>query len=651
MLNNSFSFGVCLAALVISIVNLLYTLMLRRTEKPQNKIFICILIILIINSINGIISAVGRAMPDSDKMKIILDCSRYLYFVTHTALCPLFLYYIYCLIGEPLAMPGHNLKLKIYTVLFVIYELLVITNPLTHWVYSYNEEHVIQRHLGEYLIYLMAAVYYVIASFRLFFSWEVLSKRRRSTMTLFLIVAAAGILLQLLHKNLKVEVFMEAIGSVGILIALENDDDRKDFSSGFYNRATLNVDVAGWLRSKKRIPTSLVIIRIANFDLVSKMAASENFGIISDITGSYFKSLMNPGGLYTWSVYPANIYSPRPDTFVLSLRYELTQQAEQLAQSICSRFDSPWKYKGSQIQISAVVMLVNVLDRISSASELFYLINCPLPKNISKRFFRGKDLDYIIRRQAVESAVSRGLEENSFEVYYQPTYNIDGTLHGAEALLRMHDRELDLVMPDEFIPVAEQIGLIDAVDDFVLDSVCKFIKTGVPQKSGMDSINVNLSVVQCMRPGFVERVNSIVEGYGVDRRFINFEITESIAANDYGFLSNIIARLKRDGFMFSMDDYGTGYSNVSAVFSLDLDVIKIDKSLLWNAEKDELGMIILENTIRMIRQMKKKILVEGVETQTQIDLLDSLGVDYLQGFYFSKPVPKTDFVELIGGKC
>ncbi len=651
MLNNSFSFGVCLAALVISIVNLLYTLMLRRTEKPQNKIFICIIIILIINSMNGIISAFGRAMPDSGKMKIVLAWSRYLYFVTHTALCPMFLYYIYCLIGEPLTLPGHNLKIKVYTALFVLYEFLVITNPLTHWVYSYNESHVIQRHWGEYLIYLMAAVYYMIAIFRLFFSWEMLSKRRRSTMTLFLVVAASGILLQFVNKNLKIEVFMEAIGSIGILIALENDDDRKDFSSGFYNSATLNYDVSGWLRSKVRIPTSLVIIRIANFDLVSKMAGSDKFDIISDITGSYFKSLMNPGGVYNWAVYPANMYSPRPDTFVLSLRYELTQQAEQLAQSICSRFDSPWNYKGSQIQISAVVMLVNVLDRISSASELFYLINCPLPKNISKRFFRGKDLDYIIRRQAVESAVSRGLEENSFEVYYQPTYNIDGTLHGAEALLRMHDRELDLVMPDEFIPVAEQIGLIDAVDDFVLDSVCKFIKTGVPQKSGMDSINVNLSVVQCMRPGFVERVNSIVEGYGVDRRFINFEITESIAANDYGFLSNIIARLKRDGFMFSMDDYGTGYSNVSAVFSLDLDVIKIDKSLLWNAEKDELGMIILENTIRMIRQMKKKILVEGVETQAQIDLLDSLGVDYLQGFYFSKPVPKTDFVELIGGKC
>ena len=96
-----------------------------------------------------------------------------------------------------------------------------------------------------------------------------------------------------------------------------------------------------------------------------------------------------------------------------------------------------------------------------------------------------------------------------------------------------------------------------------------------------------------------------------------------------------------------MDDYGTGYSNVSAVFSLNLDVIKIDKSILWGAEKSTMGMVILENTIRMIRQMKKKILVAGVETEKQIELLEKMKVDYLQGFYFSKPIPKNDFIDLI----
>ena len=121
----------------------------------------------------------------------------------------------------------------------------------------------------------------------------------------------------------------------------------------------------------------------------------------------------------------------------------------------------------------------------------------------------------------------------------------------------------------------------------------------------------------------------------------------SIGADDYETLSQVIHRLKRGGFLFSMDDYGTGYSNVSAVFSLNLDVIKIDKSILWGAEKSTMGMVILENTIRMIRQMKKKILVEGVETEAQIELLAKMQVDYLQGFYFSKPIPKNDFIDLI----
>ena len=98
-----------------------------------------------------------------------------------------------------------------------------------------------------------------------------------------------------------------------------------------------------------------------------------------------------------------------------------------------------------------------------------------------------------------------------------------------------------------------------------------------------------------------------------------------------------------------MDDYGTGYSNIQSIFSLDFDVVKIDKSILWAAEKGELGMTILTNSINMIRQMKKKIVVEGVETESQIHLLEKLGVDYQQGFYFSRPIPKADFIREILG--
>ena len=203
-----------------------------------------------------------------------------------------------------------------------------------------------------------------------------------------------------------------------------------------------------------------------------------------------------------------------------------------------------------------------------------------------------------------------------------------------------------MLFPDEFIPVAENIGLIDAIDDFVLMDVCKTIKEEKLDEI-VDCINVNLSVIQLMKPDFVEHVNGLVEMTGVDKKFINFEVTESISSENYEIMNTAINNLKKEGFQFSLDDYGTGYSNMKALALMNLDCIKIDKSILWEAEKSELGFIILENNIRMIHQMHLNILVEGVETEAQIKLLEPMGVNYLQGYFFSKPVPKDKFLKIV----
>jgi EAL domain-containing protein (putative c-di-GMP-specific phosphodiesterase class I) len=191
------------------------------------------------------------------------------------------------------------------------------------------------------------------------------------------------------------------------------------------------------------------------------------------------------------------------------------------------------------------------------------------------------------------------------------------------------------------------MGLVEEIDDFVLNEVCKFIKSGIPKSKGMDCINVNLSVVQCLSPGFFEHTVRIVDKYEVDHAMINFEITESVGADDYQVLSEIAKNLKTSGFKLSMDDYGTGYSNMESIFALDFDVVKIDKSILWSAEKNANGRTILKNSINMIHDLGAAVLVEGVEKQEHIDMLTSLGVDYLQGYFFSKPVPKSTLLEII----
>ena len=637
MFDNRFAFGVALAAIVICIVNLIYTLIQRRTAKTQNKIYIVILVILITNSISNILSAVCKEpFLSYDTARSLNEFAKHFYFATHTALCPMFFYYVSSVSGVRFRLG--NIRTILYSVFFLMAELLALTNPLTNWVYLINADLSVHRNWGEYFIYLTALIYFILTFIIMFYSWEILSAKRRAAMIFFFVFTATGVVLQLIFKDLKVEVLAESVGFTGIMMSVENEDDRVDFGMGYYNRAALNLDLKSCFHNKREV--GLVILRITNFEVISKMVGSENSYIIADIIGPYLDSVAKH----------KYIYAPSPGTFVVTLYDRESKKAEKLSEDMVKRFEMPWDYNGRKIPLSAVVMTTNIPGKIKDVSQMFYMIDIPLPANLDKKLLKDDDLSMFFRRQAVESALSRGLEEGSFEVYYQPTYYLDQRLHGAEALVRMQDKELGRLYPDEFIPIAENIGLIDDIDDFVLEEVCKFLQTGIPQSAGMESINVNLSVLQCMRPGFVERICKIVESYQVEKSLINFEITESISADDYDTLSNVIIRLKEQGFHFSMDDYGTGYSNVSAVFSLNLDVVKLDKSLLWNAEKSGLGLIILDNTIRMIRQMQKEILVEGVETEAQIALLKSLAVDYLQGFYFSKPVPKDDFIKLIDRK-
>ena len=633
MFNNSFSLGVSISSLLICVVNLIYTLILRRTDKIQNRLFMALLGILIVNSITGIVTAFYSAEATFEHGMSALKMARYAYFATHTALCPLFFYYVSNVSFASIRLASR--KIFLLSLPFFVTEFLALSNPVTNIVWSYDENMAFHREWGEYVIYLAAFFYFVLAFLITMRSWDFISRKRRTALIFLFIMVAAGVLIQLLNKNLKVEVLAEAVGFTGLMMSVENEDDRLDIGMGFYNRTALSMDIGSCLKNDRKL--KLIMIRIRNYDLVNRLVETGETNTIADILSDFLKSV----------VPRYYIYVPEKDTFVLTLYNYNDRQAEVVADRISSRFDNPWDYGEYSIQLNAVVILADIPSQIRSTVELSYMIESPLPDEKDRDILKGQDLDFIMRRHAVEDAISRGFAENSYEVYYQPTYHIDGRLHGAEALIRMHDKTLGNLYPDEFIPIAEQSGLIDDIDEFVLEEVCKFLQTGVPQKNGIDNINVNLSVLQCMRPGFVESINRIVNRYGIDKKLINYEITESIAASDYDTLSHVIRKLRNEGFLFSMDDYGTGFSNVSNIFSLNFDVIKIDKSLLWDSEKSELGMVILESTIRMIQQMHKKILVEGVETEAQIELLKKLNVDYLQGFYFSKPIPKSQFIEHI----
>ena len=146
---------------------------------------------------------------------------------------------------------------------------------------------------------------------------------------------------------------------------------------------------------------------------------------------------------------------------------------------------------------------------------------------------------------------------------------------------------------------------------------------------------------------FTYNVVQYLKILGVSPKVISFEITESVAAENYEFLARMMRRISSDGHRFAMDDYGTGYSNLHSLMTLDFDTVKIDKSVLWDAEKSDMGMAILENSVNLLRSIDRLVLVEGVETQEQHDMLQRMGVDYYQGYYFARPMPKDEFVAFV----
>ena len=629
---NKFHIAFYAAALTISITVLVFTFIQRRTDRVQNRLFIVMLLLLTANSVNSIICSIAEPYAyTSEQAFKILDTNQFLYFLLHTALCPILYYYVISVTGE-LRKRSMWVNL-IYGIPVFITEFLVLLNPILHCVYYYDTETAFHRNWAEYLIYGAAALYFFMGMARLLLGWKAITKRRGMSLLYFFILTLGGIIIQFINIEIKSELFAESIALMGLMLAVESEDDRVDADTGIYNRRAMQMDIHNYFVMNEKI--HLIFIKLVNTELIIRATGSANSDCISMVTADYLKTL----------VKRYNIYHPNPETFLICVSQNDKDMVDELQKQITERFEEGFNIGNTSFFLDAVVLKTELSTDLKSVKDVFYIADCLIPADMTKK---EVDISWLMWRAEVERLITQSVADDKFDVYYQPIYSAkDLSLYGAEALVRMDEGDLGYISPEDFIPMAEQIGLVDQIDEYVLRSVCEFIKTGVPENLGLKNINVNLSVMQCLRPGFFENMTEIVDSYMIDHKMLNFEITETVGARDYHALANVARRLKAKGFSLSLDDYGTGYSNVESIFSLNFDVIKIDKAILWAAEREDHGRAILSNSTRMIHDMGYKVLIEGVEKESHLEMAKYMGADFLQGFYFSRPVPKERFIELI----
>jgi len=243
-------------------------------------------------------------------------------------------------------------------------------------------------------------------------------------------------------------------------------------------------------------------------------------------------------------------------------------------------------------------------------------------------------------RLSMENAMRRGLGNDEFEVYYQPKIELASNRAVClEALVRWHHPEMGLVSPADFIPLAEETGLIVPLGEWVLHTVCAQIKNR--QVAGLDPLRiaVNLSACQFRQTMLRQQVRRILDNTGVAPEWLELELTESVIMDDIQTSSTILRELKSMGVGISMDDFGTGYSSLSLLKRLPLDTLKIDRSFVRDITTDADDAAIVDAVISLAHSLRLRVIAEGVETGEQLDFLNSRGCDEVQGYLFSRPLP------------
>ena len=248
-------------------------------------------------------------------------------------------------------------------------------------------------------------------------------------------------------------------------------------------------------------------------------------------------------------------------------------------------------------------------------------------------------------RSEVSKKLIREIANNKFTVLLQPQIETStGNISGAEALVRKIDDDGNLITPDKFISSYEAKNIIRHVDLFVLESVCKILDKWRSENKPLIAISINLSRVTVMEYNIIDKICAICDHYDIPHNFINIEVTESISKMSDAVLFEIIERLRKEGFTISLDDFGSDYSNLSILTKIEFDNLKIDKSIIDNINNNPNARIIIEHVIDMCKHIEKtKTVAEGVETKEQFDMLENYKCDFIQGYYFSKPITVEEF--------
>jgi diguanylate cyclase (GGDEF)-like protein/PAS domain S-box-containing protein len=333
------------------------------------------------------------------------------------------------------------------------------------------------------------------------------------------------------------------------------------------------------------------------------------------------------------------------DEFIILLKNTSKEGTMHTANKLLEGLSYPFVLSGNELYITPSIGISMYPHDAISAEELIKNADLAMyeAKNKGRNtfvFFSSELFNNNFRKANLETKMRKALAKGEFELYYQPKIEIKTQkLIGFESLIRWNDPEEGMILPNEFIPIAEQSDLIISLGNWVLREAC--IQNKAWQTTGYSPVIVcvNLSVRQFLEKDFVEKVEMVLRETNLDPKYLNLELTESMVVMNIEMAVDILKKLKALGVFLSLDDFGQGFSSLNHLNKLPVDFIKIDKSFIWDLDKSESSRNIVSAIINVSHSLKRKVIAEGVETADQVEFLRTHGCNEVQGYYISKPLP------------
>lgn len=633
------------AFIILSI--LLFSLLFRKMNRGRiNTTYIALLLCLLIATFADALSTAHlTSITDSDLRNRYRMGISTVYFVFRILAGPIYIIFIGHMSGTWHRTKRHASFLAAFTLPYLLCFGLLIYNLGSKAIFHYTPEGAYVRGPLMVIFYIVGIYYMVISLVYLFQSRSILDKEKLFTLFMIFPLTGAAMIVQYFQPDYLLEMFAYAIVAMLINAIILRPEETIDPITGARSYRSFTMDMQKYYRSE--VPADIIFVRIKNSTALLSILGNEKHQKMQREVAVILRNTdtRKSHGLFHEVYYLYNgLYAILIDG---KTRKEF---ADTEAQRIFDIMKTPLHSSHLDLDMDASVCIVrtptdidNWDDLIAFANSFHY--NVPDDKVVilseiapEKQFQMKNNIDEII---------SNGIINHSFVMYYQPIYDVkEQRFTCAEALIRLFDENNGMVSPGVFIPSAEKSGAIHQIGEFVVQDVCEFIARQDMEELGLRYVEINLSAVQCMRNNIATKVNNVLKNCRIEPQYINFEITETASDFVHDTVKTNVLAMHSFGLEFALDDYGTGYSNLQRMMDFPFKLIKLDKSFVDEWEDPTMRMVI-RDTIHMLKDIGKEIVVEGVETEEEATWFAEQNCDYIQGFYYARPMPEQEFLDFL----